>query len=75
MILDQYTVWSECIAFFKYFKQVVYMVTTVPRAVARIKKNVSRTDRGTSFMSVFLLVASSAGTQMSVSSALWWANI
>ena len=51
------------------------MITTVLPRVARIKKNVSRTERGTFFMSVVLLVSSSTGTQMSVSSALWCANI
>jgi len=51
------------------------MVTTVLRMVARIKKNVSRTEPTTFFMSVVPLVRSSTGTQMSVPSTLWWANI
>jgi hypothetical protein len=57
-------------SFCKYLKQVVYVVTTVLRRVARIKKTVSRTECGTFFMSVVLLVSSSTGTQMSIKCAV-----
>ena len=62
-------------SFCKYSQRVVYIVATVLRRVARVKKNISRSERETFFVSVVLLVILSVGTQMSVSSALWWANI
>jgi len=51
------------------------MVTTVLRMGARVKKNVSRTEPATFFMSLVPLIRSSTGTQMSIPSALWWADI
>jgi len=62
-------------SFRKYLKQVVCMVTTVLRMVAGVKKTVSRAEPATFFMSVVPLVRSCTGTQMSIPSALWWANI
>ena len=52
----------------------VYVVPAVLYRVADVKKNVSRSESGTFFMSVVRLVSTFTGKRMSVSSVLWRAN-